>query len=113
MADLPKSESERVVGSTEKIPGKFQSRDEAVNFLRMSLDQVRQKRLACDVVVPNDHDATVHLQRKAFQVYLLTVGRTMGLAEALFKAGWLDEKAWKEFHQESLNTLAASITGHV
>jgi len=109
------TDRDRVLESeqTRRKPGKLGTREEAINFLDACLQLVAEKRLACDVIIPDDAAATVIQQRMAFQTYLMTIGRCLGAAETLFKVGKIDEGTWREFHQRTLNTLASTVVGIV
>ena len=113
--DLPITKSERIIGrgQADKKPGLLETKEQAINYLEECLATAAEKRSNCDVIVPGDTTLAAKLQRKAFQTYLMTVGRCLGAVETLYKTGWIDERAFQEFHQKTLNTLASSIVGKV
>jgi len=115
MVEISKLDAERVIGrgQTDRRSGRVETPEQAVRFLEECLHVAVTKRLACDIAVPDGSETQREQQRRAFQAYLLTVGRSMGAAEALFRAGLIEERAWREFHQKSLNTLMYSIVGAI
>ena len=113
MTDIPKKDAERIIGAPPELPPKIETEEQALNYLDSTLTAVTVAREACNVIVPGDKAATVRAQKKAFTRFLMNQGRAMEAAILLFRVGLITDRAYLEFRQRALNTLAASVVGQV
>lgn len=92
-------------------PPAVKTKDEAKRFLDEALVKLKQRRADCDIIVPNNTQATANLQQRNFRKLLLHVGAMMGSSSAFYSAGLLDEIAYDHFHHEALKQLAGKTVG--
>jgi hypothetical protein len=103
--------STRIIGLPPELPAVISTQEEATHFLERELNELAAMRLACDVVIPDDREATVRKQTLAWQRTLFRVGYVQGLAGGFFRAGLLPPAAYTHFHAEALTHLAAKLVG--
>lgn len=115
MADNDAAHKARVLGGAplRKAPPPVRTPEEALRYAAEMLDILRQKRLACNVVVPGDMTTTVAQQKRAERAYLMHVGRALEACNLLCAFGLLEQRAFEALYQEALDTLAPTVTGSV
>lgn len=97
--------------SVRKEPPPVRTKDEAIHYLQNAIEMLKQRRHACNVIVPGDTVATVKAQKAADRRFLIHIGRCMEAASLLCAVGLIDVIAFDKFHQEALNTMAPTIVG--
>lgn len=111
--DESKKHEDVVTGgaSTKKEPPKIKTRDQAVNYMQAALRLLQTKREACNVIIPDDTQATIRFQRRAERVFLMHVGRVLEAASLMCSVGLIEADAFETFHKDALNTMAPSVIG--
>lgn len=87
------------------------TRDEAKKWLGHLMDRLSDARMACNVVVPDDHNATVKAQQSAERKYLVHYGTFMGVLRSLHATGHVDDGFYATMHQQAGATLGATVVG--
>lgn len=94
-------------------PPQIRTHDEIVNYLQRSLEQAMARRAECNVIVPDDTEMTVRLQKRAERKLLVNVGRLMGEASLARSLGAIEPGTHARFHSAALQLLAPTLVGGV
>ncbi len=96
---------------TKPKPPPVRTREEAINYLDASLRRLLQARANCDVIIPNNVEATVAQQQKNMRKFLIHVGKLMGESAFAFAMGLIEQETYERFHMAALNSMAAKVVG--
>lgn len=104
-----------VTGGTDVSPKPPQvnTREAAINYLQRSLDMLLERRKDCDVMIPDNFEATVAYQKKAERKLLIHVGKLMGEAGAFYARGDIEQATYEHFHTSAITAMARKLVGIV
>jgi hypothetical protein len=85
--------------------------EQARNVVLDLVNDVESARIACNIVVPDNHHATAELQRKAYARFMVKHGGVLGTLTTLHRCRRLNDVAYNELRQRVIQTLAPTIVG--
>ncbi len=98
----------------EDNPGyRIDTEEQARNWVMELVADVEAARFECNVSVPDNSQAQVRSQMRAYRTYMIKHGSALGVIMALHRAGKLGDVAYNELRQRVVNTLAPTIVGAV
>lgn len=87
--------------------------EQATKLVETYCERAVDARKLCDVVIPDDTEATVQHQNKAYQHWLMNYGAAIGALVALKNARKISDNAYKQLQQRVFSTLAPRVVGDI
>lgn len=103
--DILKEEHEEITEITNE--------EQARNWVEALVADMQAWRDACNIRIPNPTEMQVRDQQRTLWNFLQKQGKVMGALQTLLLTNSINEKAYNEFKQKALNSLAPTIVGSV
>ncbi len=87
--------------------------EQARNWVLELVDVVKEARLNCNVVIPDDKQATARRQQAAFRQFLVKHGLALGALVTLHRTGKIGDVMYNELNDQVISTFQASVVGVV
>ena len=95
----------------ETPTGRIETPEQATNFAVSLCQEVVSARAECNIVIPDDKEATARAQDLAYQRWCMKYGQAVGTVIILYKVKLIGDEAYRRLMQQVVNTLAASVVG--
>lgn len=95
------------------LEGKITNQEQATKLVEMYCNKAETARALCNVVIPDDKQATATAQQRAYMQWLMQYGGAIGALVALHKAGLISDNAHIQLQQRVFQTLNPSVVGDV
>jgi len=93
--------------------GRITTQEQATQVVRGYCAKAIEARSACDIEVPGNKQATVALQNKAYQHWLMNYGSAVGALVCFHRTGLISDNAYDLLQQEVFATLASKVVGTI
>ena len=87
------------VGKQAKEPVQIETPEQATYYVEALVSDMKHWRQRCDA------STDITLQRRALWTFLTKQGQVIGALNALKMCGLLSDRAYKELHQQAVNSL--------
>lgn len=85
--------------------------DQIKNWILSLVEDMKQYRMRCDILIPNPTNAQIQQQRRDLWTFLQKQGKVLGAIEAMYFTNQISEIMFDELRNIALNSLAPTIVG--
>lgn len=89
----------------------IENEDQARNWILSLIQEVKERRIACDIYIPDGLDSPAEVQRKNYVKFMLAHGQALGALLTLFKCNMISTVMYNELRQQVLATYVPTVIG--
>lgn len=89
----------------------LKTEEQRQKWLECLIDDMHHWRRKCDVIIPDQSEATVKAQQRASWAFLQKQGKVIGAISAMKVCGLISDRCFQEMNQKAANTLIPTIVG--
>ena len=101
---------DRLIPETEVPKVVIETEAQATNYVSGLVDEMQRFREACAVPYDGNDPQTISAIKRMMWTFLQKQGQVIGALNAFRMTGMITERAFTEFHQQALNSLAPTVT---
>lgn len=95
----------------EFAPPTFTSKDSALAWAEVMVEECEVARLACNVLIPDGTEALAVTQQRRARVYMIKFGAALGALSALLRTEHISPVAYNALVERANRTLKETVVG--
>ena len=100
------------MGFADENPGyRIDTEEQSIQWLEELVDGVEASRRDCDVIIPDNNEAHVRHQQRAYRTWLMRHGGALGSLMALHRSNKIGDVAYNEMRARIMATMTPTIVG--